>query len=48
MRNQINATEDCDDLQMLNFSILGLRSDLDNLMQAAAIPDKGNQAKLTK
>ena len=39
IENQINTTTDCDDLQMLNFGILGLRSDLDNLMQSAAIPD---------
>jgi hypothetical protein len=39
IENEINATSDCDDLQMLNFGILGLRSDLDNLMQSAAIPD---------
>ncbi len=39
IENEINATTDCDDLQMLNFGILGLRSDLDNLMQSAAIPD---------
>lgn len=40
IENQINETTDCDDLQMLNFSILGLRSDLDNLIQAAEIPDE--------
>lgn len=40
IENQINTTTDCDDLQMLNFSILGLRSDLDNLIQAAEIPDE--------
>ena len=39
IENEINATSDCDDLQMLNFGILGLRSDLDNLVQSAAIPD---------
>ena len=39
IENQINAISDCDDLQMLNFSILGLRSDLDNLIQSAEIPD---------
>ena len=37
--NQINAITDCDELQMLNFSILGLRSDLDNLIQSEEIPD---------
>ena len=40
IENQINTTTDCDDLQMLNFSILGLRSDLDNLIRAAEIPDE--------
>lgn len=39
VENQINSMSDCDDLQMLNFGILGLRSDLDNLIQAAEIPD---------
>ena len=39
IENEINTTSDCDDLQMLNFGILGLRSDLDNLVQSAAIPD---------
>ena len=39
IENQINTISDCDDLQMLNFSILGLRSDLDNLIQSAEIPD---------
>ncbi|MBR5911507.1 MAG: hypothetical protein IKZ55_05950 [Bacteroidales bacterium] len=33
LEKTINATEDCDDLQMLSFSILGLRSDLTNLVQ---------------
>lgn len=36
---QIDTTADCDDMQMLNFGILGLRSDLDNLIQSSAIPD---------
>jgi hypothetical protein len=40
----MNELTNCDDLQMLNFSILGLRSDLDNLIQTAAIPD----AEITK
>ena len=40
IENQINTTTDCDDLQMLNFSILGLRSDLDNLIRAEGIPDE--------
>ena len=40
IENQINTTTDCDDLQMLNFGILGLRSDLDNLIRAEGIPDE--------
>ena len=36
---QIDTTTDCDDMQMLNFGILGLRSDLDNLIQSSVIPD---------
>lgn len=40
IENQVNTITNCDDLQMLNFSILGLRTDLDNLIQSAAIPDK--------
>ena len=40
IENQINTTTECDDLQMLNFSILGLRSDLDNLIRAEGIPDE--------
>lgn len=40
IENQINTASDCDDLQMLNFGILGLRSDLDNLIQVAEIPDE--------
>ena len=39
IENQISTMSDCDDLQMLNFGILGLRSDLDNLIQSAEIPD---------
>jgi len=39
IENQINTISDCDELQMLNFAILGLRSDLDNLIQSAEIPD---------
>ena len=39
IENQINTISDCDELQMLNFGILGLRSDLDNLIQSAEIPD---------
>ena len=36
---KINEVEDCDELQMLNIAILGMRSDLDNMMQAAELPD---------
>lgn len=37
--SQIDTTTNCDDLQMINFSILGLRSDLDNLIQSSEIPE---------
>ena len=40
VENQINTAEDCDDLQMTNFGILGLRSDLDNLIQIGEISDE--------
>ena len=39
IENQISAMKDCDELQMMNFAILGLRSDLDNLKHEAAISD---------
>lgn len=39
VERQIDTLTDCDNLQMLNFSILGLRSDLDNMIQSAEIPD---------
>ena len=39
IETQIDELTDCDDLQMLNFSLLGLRSDLDNMIQSAEIPD---------
>ena len=39
IEKQISETTDCDDLQMLNFGILGLRSDLDNLILSSEIPD---------
>ena len=35
----IQETEDCDELQMLNFSILGLHSDLENLQQDEAVSE---------
>ena len=37
--NQINAITDCDELQMMNFGILGLRTDLDNFKHEGAISD---------
>ena len=37
--NQINAITDCDELQMMNFGILGLRTDLDNFKQEGSISD---------
>jgi len=30
IENKINEINDCDELQMMNFGILGLRSDMDN------------------
>lgn len=36
---KIQETEDCDELQMLSFSILGLRSDLDNLQQESTVTE---------
>lgn len=35
----IGETTNCDDLQMLNFGILGLRSDLDNLKQTVEVTE---------
>lgn len=39
LEEEISGIEDCDELQMLNFAIMGLRSDLENLEQAAEIPE---------
>ena len=39
IENQINTITDCDELQMLNFGILGLRSDLDNLKQTVEVTE---------
>lgn len=36
---KVQETEDCDELQMLSFSILGLRSDLDNLQQETTVTE---------
>lgn len=36
---KIQETGDCDELQMLSFSILGLRSDMDNLQQATEVTE---------
>ena len=33
IETQINTIEDCDELQMMNIAILGLRSDMDNYRQ---------------
>ena len=35
----IQETNDCDELQMLNFSILGLQSDLENLQQDETVSE---------
>ena len=39
IEEKISGIDDCDELQMLNFAIMGLRSDLENLEQAKEIPD---------
>ncbi len=39
LEEEISGIKDCDELQILNFAIMGLRSDLENLQQAAEIPD---------
>jgi len=40
VENKINTAEDCDDIEMSKIIIMGLRSDLENLIQDAAIPDE--------
>lgn len=37
LEEKISGIEDCDELQMLNFAIMGLRSDLENLEQGGEI-----------
>ncbi len=39
IEQEISAINDCDELQMLNFAIMGLRSDLENLDQGGQIPE---------
>ena len=39
IENQINAISDCDELQMMNIAILGLRSDMDNYRQESEMTD---------
>jgi len=39
LQTKIQETNDCDELQMLNFGVMGLRSDLDNLPQATDITE---------
>jgi hypothetical protein len=39
IEKEISGIEDCDELQMLNFAIMGLRSDLENLEQGGEIPE---------
>ena len=36
---KINEVADCDELQMMNFSILGLRSDVDNYRQESEMTE---------
>ena len=40
IESQINEISDCDELQMMNFSILGLRSDMDNYRQDSEMSDE--------
>ncbi len=39
LEEEIAGIEDCDELQTLNFAIMGLRSDLENMEQTAQIPE---------
>ena len=39
IEEKIGGIEDCDELQMLNFAIMGLRSDMENLEQGGEIPE---------
>lgn len=39
IETQINEITDCDELQMMNFAILGLRSDMDNYRQNGEMTD---------
>ena len=39
IETKINEITDCDDLQMMNFGILGLRSDMDNYRQGSEMTE---------
>ena len=39
IETKINEITDCDELQMMNFAILGLRSDMDNYRQESEMTD---------
>ncbi len=39
IETKINEITDCDELQMMNFAILGLRSDMDNHRQESEMSD---------
>lgn len=39
IETKINEIKDCDELQMMNFAILGLRSDMDNYRQESVMTD---------
>jgi septal ring factor EnvC (AmiA/AmiB activator) len=39
IETKINEIKDCDELQMMNFAILGLRSDMDNYRQESMMTD---------
>lgn len=40
LETKIQETEDCDDLQLLTFSILGLRTDLEKLQQDETVKEE--------
>ena len=39
IETKINEITDCDELQLMNFAILGLRSDMDNYRQESEMTD---------
>lgn len=39
IEEEMSSITDCDELQMLNFAVMGLRSELENLEQEGEIPE---------